>query len=231
MPDDEIVPIDSDEYYGLVSVNTVVKSAVKIRESLLKEKTNPEYVGMKGIYAYVPSNYMDDTFKKWYPIHKIRITSGPTVIANCWVSCSVEIEAFLSPSISIQNPGTACHRLNIPEKLRKALIARTTKPEELTPLDWIDLSNDFKAALTDAIKNAQSKFGVCADIYNKGILPESDIIKIKAAFLDMWKLIPNSMEQLMVKKEWDDLCAKKGSNLLRKFNEYAQKYNFFPEQI
>lgn len=228
---EETALANPDEHYGLVSINSVVKSAISIRQSLLEEKTNPEYIGMKGVYAYVPSNYMDDTFKKWYPIHKIKITAGPAVIANCWVSCSVEIEAFLSPSISIINPGTACHRLNIPEKLRKALVAKTIRPEELTPLDWIDLSNDFKAALTDAIKNAQSRFGVCADVYNKGILPESEIIKIKAAFLELWKTIPNSMEQLMVKKEWDELCNKKGSNILRKFNEYAEKYHFFPEQI
>lgn len=222
-----------DEHYSLMAINGVVKSALQIRNELLNHTTSKDYIGKKDLYPYVPSNYMDDLFKKYYPIHHIEIIQPPEIIANCWVGCSVLIKAYLSPSIWISNPGTACHRITLPQEKNQLIKQRqkTNTPlssTDIMPTDWCSLSNDFKSALTDAIKNAQSKFGVCADIYQKGIVPQEILDKVKEAFEELANSIPNTMEQLRVRKEWQTYSEKKGNNLLLKFQELQEKYGFFP---
>lgn len=89
--------------------------------------------------------------------------------------------------------------------------------------DIIDMGNNLKAALTQAIKNAQSRFGICADVYGKReSVPTDDerarlenlINEAKAIDKNMAKRIHD--EWLSLGTEFDSFLAKYEAWLKRK---------------
>lgn len=225
--------------YDLVSVNKLASSAFKIRKDLMDIKTNPNYVDNKNGFPYVKSTYMDDTFKKLYPLHRIEIVNSG-VVANCWIFFDVVIKAYLTPTIYISNSGTGGARIQIPKEFNdkaKALKASGEMDKRrdflmsLSPTDWIDFGNDRKSALTKAIANAESKFGVAADIYNKGIITEEQKSFImKAVDYVINEVIVSPMERMNVLQYWKELLLKKG-NIVQFYISLAEKYEITEDSI
>lgn len=224
--------------YNLVSTQGVVKMAFNLREEIMRLPTDRYYIDSKNGFAYVKSVYMDDMFKKIYPLHQIEIVNK-TVTANTWISYDVIIKAFIGREY-ISNPGTGGARIQIPADIGK--IIKQYKADgkfkerhefimTLTPLDWIDFGNDCKSALTKAIANAQSRFGVAADIYNKGILPEETRIQMDriVEFILKEKIV-NPMEKVQVKQEWNKIKLDK-KNMQSFFFMLAEKYEVNSETI
>ncbi len=228
---EELEPIPEDTY-KLMSIKGVVESANNIRKHLLSLTTDKYYLDSKNGFVYIKGNYMDNLFKSMYPIHRIELIKQE-VIANAWVTTTVEIKAYLSPSIYISNLGSGAARLQIPKEYNdraKALkadgkmVERLNFLNSLSPIDWIDVGNDFKSSLSKAISNAQSRFGVGADIYNKEVLPPEYREKYSKAIEDLIsKATP--MEQIRLKKAWDE-CKVKKSNIYTFYKKLAAHLGF-----
>ena len=218
--------------YSLLSIKGVVDNAIEIRKELMSKTTDKFYIDSKNGFLYVKGSYMDDLFKTMYPIHHIKIIEQK-IIGNAWIVTSVEIEAYLSPSIYISNPGTGGQRLMLPKEyndhakqLKKdgKMVERLNFLNSLSPIDWIDVGNDAKSSLSKAISNAQSKFGCAADIYNKGIIPSEIRVKIVAAVEELIsKLSP--MEQIRAKKSWQE-CQDAKQNIYSYYKRLAKHMGF-----
>jgi len=190
------------------------------RIEALADKTDPFYIDVKNGFPYVKSSYMDDAFAKKFPIHKITVIGEPTVIQQYWIVYTVQIEAWVSPNISITKTGAGGARLQIPRNLK----GKDGRPvRQITPLDFIDVGNDFKSALTKAIQNAQSKFGICGDVYNKGIIAPEIREKIENAWSELIKTIVNPIQAVQARNEWAEAKEKK-RNLFDVYEKYFEQH-------
>lgn len=200
-------------YYDLAGLSKVIENAQSIRKELMNKKTDAYYIDKKDNHIYVKNQYMDNIFKLFYPIHTIKIVSE-RILTNAWIIYNVEIEAKVGLNLSITNCGAGASRIMIPKEIRAGIKNGTIPIERLSPLDWIDVGNDAKSALTKAISNAQSRFGVCADVYNKGIMPEhirKSIERTIDKIIETNVVLP--MEKINVKRDWSELKSKKGNYL------------------
>jgi hypothetical protein len=215
----------------LVSFGKPVEIARSTREALMNLKTDRNYIKAKfGGHVYIVNTYMDDTFKKYYPIHHMEIVSGPDIILGYWVTFTVKIKAYLTPSIYISELGTAGARLQIPEQMSKAIKSGQMNISQVTPLDFIDMGNDCKSALTKAIANCQSRFGVGADVYNKGIISEEVRKAVDLAVEEVIsKYIVLPAEQIRARTYYSDLKVKNG-NVVAFLDGLREKYNVFDEE-
>lgn len=191
--DNEIIKYGSDKLplsIKEVKDDPLSKIVANTFKSIERNSTNKYYTDVKNGFVYVKATYMDSEFRKHFPISTIEIIGEPIVLGNYWVIYNVLVTAFIGEH-KISRPGTGGSRIQIPSDLGKALKkglpnwtvevdkVQYTKPTNVTPVDYIDAGNDFKSALTKAIANAQSKFGISADIYKKIILSEQEYEDVK----------------------------------------------------
>lgn len=185
-------------------------AARKIRENILADKTPKEYIKTKpgGNYFYVPAPFMDSKFKEHIPLYSGKFAFPPIIWKN-WIVVGVELK---DESTGNTEMGLKAHRIQIGKELRRAItgyfdeqnnwVAPTKTPEDITPFDIVDMSNDVAAALTDSIKNAQSRFGICADVYDKIVMTEADIKEMEDEFLSILMTISNPLLKKKYASEW-----------------------------
>lgn len=225
-----------------------------IRDTLMGQRTDPFYVKSKQGFLYVVSSYIDDVFKKHYPFHQIHLVGNPEIISNYWIRAEVEVRAYLDKDMFISNVGSGGSRLQIskewndsskrlkeeafdsrfkltPDERMKKLELRKQLLSNLTPMDWIDVSHSSKSAITMAIANAQVRFGCCADIYNKGIIPSEKRAEIIEAIEQICSKIQNPIEKMNIKNELA-LINEKNGNIVLFFNRIVEKYEIeIPENL
>lgn len=115
-------------------------------------KTPPEKVKKRPDgYDYVKSSYLDFQAKSNMPLYKYSLLHVSIVEGNIIVFISLENRVTGNVEL-----GAGAERIQVR--------AGTEVP---TFRDIIDMGNSVKAALTEAIKNAQSRFGFAADVYQK----------------------------------------------------------------
>ena len=102
-------------------------------------------------YDYVESSYMDFETKKFMPLYEYKLLHYGNDMG--WISVIVSLTDRTTGNTEL---GAGSARVQVSRGVE-------------TPgfRDVIDMSNNIKAALTNAIKNAQSRFGIAADIYQR----------------------------------------------------------------
>jgi hypothetical protein len=127
--------------------------------------------------------------------------------------------------------GGDAHRI----ALKKASRGETKKIEDI-----IDVGNDVKSAMTEALRNVYSRFGICADVYGKNlrepVTPDQrykfqqlmlDIDEFKQLLPDIKDSIDSWQEGL--NKGWSTQIRSTAGNWLEKLEkliqEKKQKYN------
>ena len=102
-------------------------------------------------YDYVESSYMDYETKKFMPLYEYKLLDVTSELG--WIRCIISLTDRITGNTEL---GAGAARIQVSRGVE-------------TPgfRDVIDMSNNVKAALTNAIKNAQSRFGIAADVYQK----------------------------------------------------------------
>ena len=103
-------------------------------------------------FDYVESTWMDKTFKGWSPLYKFTLVHVNETLG--WIDIIVSLEDRITGNVEL---GAGSARIQV----------RRNTVEPYQASDIVDKGNNLKAALTNACKNAQSKFGTSADVYGK----------------------------------------------------------------
>ena len=118
----------------------------------LDVKTPPEKVKKRPDgFDYVEGSFMDFETKKFMPLYEYTFLHISFNMG--WINVVVSLKDRTTGNIEL---GSGAARIQVPKGV-----------DEPGFRDVIDMNNNIKAALTNAIKNAQSRFGICADIYGR----------------------------------------------------------------
>jgi len=134
---------------------------------------------------YIESSWMDKTWKGYAPLYEYNL-----LVHN-------ESLGFIDIIVSLTD------RITGNKELGAGSARIQTKRDD--PDYILDKGNNLKAALTNAIKNAQSKFGVGADVYGKREETKTD--EEKARFTSMLTDIRriNSTRARLFEEQWNEL--------------------------
>ena len=102
-------------------------------------------------FDYVEGSWMDYKTKEFMPLYEYRLLH--LSYENGWVNVVISLTDKITGNTEL---GADSARIQV----RK-------NADEPNFRDIIDMGNNLKSALSKAIKNAQSRFGVSADIYQK----------------------------------------------------------------
>lgn len=102
-------------------------------------------------YDYVESSFMDYETKNFMPLYEYTLLHVSWEMG--WINVIVSLKDRITGNTEL---GAGSARIQVSRGVE-------------TPgfRDVIDMSNNIKAALTNAIKNAQSRFGIAADVYQR----------------------------------------------------------------
>jgi len=198
----EIVPASQPE----PNLATLV---AKQRQSVLDVKTPPAYISLKDGMPYLPNRYVDDVFNKFYPIHTIEIMNEG-VFKDYYVWFDVKITVPLPNGQSINKIGSGAARIQVSKSAREDFVENG---KFISPFDYVDYGNARKSALTNAIKNAQERFGVGADVNDRIILSDEEIKLINDKYDELFESIIDPRTKNKVRERW--LNAKKPSEKLK----------------
>ena len=102
-------------------------------------------------FDYVEGSWMDFKSKEFMPLYEYKLLH--VSFEHGWVNVIISIKDKITGNLEL---GADSARIQV----RK-------NADEPNFRDIIDMGNNLKSALSKAIKNAQSRFGVAADIYQK----------------------------------------------------------------
>lgn len=102
-------------------------------------------------YQYASAAYMIDQMDNFHPLRK----EEGSVSINDKTACILAVVTVTDLITGESRVGTDAHRITFKKDSEKGL-------ESL-----VDIGNDAKSALSEAIRNAYSRFGIAADIYKK----------------------------------------------------------------
>lgn len=168
-------------------------------EDVKNDKTDPNYVKYKDKYAYPESKYVDDKFQKWFPINSEKVVKQE-IFEKYWILLTVEITVYFSPTLSITKIGAGGARIQLPKALTDSIKANPLNAAKITPLDYIDVGNDLKSALTKAKANCQQRFYVCADATDRIIFSPEEKEEIEADLKELWDSIPSERDKINIKQ-------------------------------
>jgi len=115
-------------------------------------KTPPEKVKKRPDgFDYVESSWMDYESKKNAPLYEYRLLHVTSDMG--WINMVISLTDRITGNTEL---GAGSARIQVSRGV-----------EEPGFKDVIDMGNNYKSALTNAIKNAQSRFGISADIYQR----------------------------------------------------------------
>lgn len=171
---DEIVVREETSVPMAIENITGFPDLVLYRKQLMREQTPKAHIGKKDKFPYLPSKYVDDTFNRWFPIHNVELVDRAE--DDFSIVYTVKITVGFPNGMVMSKLGTGgksktlktAARDKIEGNAEKRIVADPLyKP---TPYDYVNLGNDSKAALTLAIKNAQERFGIGADVTERAII-------------------------------------------------------------
>jgi len=170
-------------------------------------KTPPEKVKKRPDgYDYVESSYMDFETKQFMPLYEYKLLHTSNDMG--WVSVIVSLTDRTTGNTEL---GAGSARIQVSRGVE-------------TPgfRDVIDMSNNIKAALTNAIKNAQSRFGIAADVYQRRESVPTDVER--GRFDELKKQIHaiSATRAKMFQDQWNDLGTD-WSEFLDKWQVYVDR--------
>lgn len=176
---------------------SLIKSKEHFRDELrsyitahFNQKTPAEKVKKRPDgYDYVESSFMDYETKKFMPLYEYTLLNVSWELG--WINVIVSLRDRITGNTEL---GAGAARIQVSRGVE-------------TPgfRDVIDMSNNIKSALTNAIKNAQSRFGIAADVYQRReSIPTDDERK---RFDEMKKQIHeiNATRSRMFAEQWVNL--------------------------
>lgn len=195
-----------------LSIQEYFKDIISFRQDLMKEKTDPVYIQIKDKFPYLPSKYVDDKFNQYFPIHSVEFVNRSD--ENLWISYTVKITVALPNGLTMSRLGSGAARKQI-KQLARAKIeggfiydsnGQKVKVEKdpdykLTPFDFVDNGNTEKAALTNAIKNTQERFGIGADITERVIYTPEQMKEIDENVMGCIESIINPRNKIKAKEK------------------------------
>lgn len=155
-------------------------------------------------FDYVQGSYLDYVTKSHMPLYKYTLLHVSESMG--WISVIVSLEDRITGNVEL---GADAARIQVSK----------SNSEEPTFRDIIDKGNNLKAALTDAIKNAQSRFGYAADVYKKReSVPTDEERKRYEALLKEIK---------SVSVMHGDICAEQWNQLGSDFDTYLRRWQIW----
>ena len=187
---------------NLTVVSDYKKQASEYVLQPFNDKTPPEKVKKRPDgFDYVESSWMDFSAKQFMPFYKYRLLH--TSFKKGFVNVIVDLKDRITGNVEL-GAGSA-------------KIQRSRSTGEV-----IDLGNNLKSAVTNAIKNAQSRFGIAADIYQKReSVPTTQELARKEELYDKIVMINPTRAKLFLEK-WKDL----GTD----FTEFLDRWEIYVNQ-
>lgn len=188
-------------------VELLVTRALATKQDFSKQKTDRSYVRKRQDFPYVPGSYMIDKFEEVIPLYDEQL-----------ISCEFKPEVLqVHVCLKITDLTTGNSRLGF--GAARVQVSTDTKAavqegkRGLLPFDILDYDKQLKAARTNAKKDAIKEFGVCADIYDRIIVPD-DVVKAWQAEFDelIEKHVTSPLDRMNWTKEWKaniEICKKK----------------------
>jgi hypothetical protein len=159
-------------------------------------------------FDYIESSWMDKQFKSHSPLYASEILHYSE--NHGWITCIVRLTDRISGNSEL---GGASVRIQV---------KRDAGPEP-SFRDIIDKGNNVAAVITRAIKNAQSRFGIGADIYGKreAVRTEDEKKRFKENLKVLKTIAPNRAQNFQ--EGWDELGAD--------FSDYLDSWDFFISKV
>lgn len=178
---------------ALANLNIISASRDEVINHITKPldiKTPPEKIKKRPDgYDYVESSFMDYQAKRFMPLYEYKLLHVSWELG--WINVIVSLRDKTTGNVEL---GAGSARIQVSRGIE-------------TPgfRDVIDMSNNLKSALTNAIKNAQSRFGIAADVYNKreSIPTDDERSRYEAMKRDIYSFSPTRAK--MFEEQWNDL--------------------------
>jgi len=186
----DLSALKMEELRGIVTEH--ITSIYNVRTPKDKIKKRPDGLD------YIESTWMDKTWKEFSPLYSYSLVYVNE--SSGWIDVIVSLEDKTSGNVEL---GAGSARIQV---------RRGTE-------DIVDKSNNIKSALTGAIKNAQSRFGVGADVYGKREQTRSDeeVSRFKQMSIDIKRIDPSRTQ--MFENQWNDLGVD--------FTEFLDRWQMF----
>lgn len=140
-------------------------------------------------YDYVESSFMDYETKKFMPLYEFKLLHISWEFG--FINCIVSLKDRTTGNIEL---GAGSARIQVSRGVE-------------TPgfRDVIDMGNNIKAALTNAIKNAQSRFGIAADVYQRreSVPTDDERKRFEAMKAQIYEISATRSKQFT--EQWNDL--------------------------
>lgn len=158
--------------------------------SPLDIKTPPEKVKKRPDgFDYVESSYMDYQAKQFMPSYEYKLIH--VSIEHGWINIIVSLTDRITGNVEL---GADSARIQVRQGT-----------EVPSYRDIIDMGNNLKSALSKAIKNAQSRFGIAADIYQRreSVPTEDERNRFEQMAKQIYNISPSRAK--LFKEQWADL--------------------------
>lgn len=169
------------------------------KQRILATPTNTAYVKIKENFPYLESNYVDSSFTDIFPHYEVEILSSG-VFQNYYVFFDVRVKAYITEDKYLQRVGTGSARIQVKTSAKEEFLKNGGT---ISPFDYVDFGNSRKSALTLAIKNAQERFGIGADITNRIILSKEETDRIREEFDRLLLLLDDPRDKNRYKEKWN----------------------------
>lgn len=158
-------------------------------------------------YDYIESSFMDFEAKKFMPLYKFKL------IHISWefgfINCIVSLTDRITGNTEL---GGGSARIQV----SKGVVEPGFR-------DVIDMGNNLKAALTNAIKNAQSRFGIAADIYQRRESIPTDAERDRFASMEKQIYEISATRARQFAEQWTNLGTD-WSEFLDKWQVYVDRH-------
>lgn len=141
-------------------------------------------------FDYIESSWMDKITKDGMPLYRYTLLHVSESLG--WIDIIVSLEDRQTGNVEL---GAGSARIQVRQG--------TQDPPGFR--DVVDKGNNLKSALTNAIKNAQSRFGYGADIYGRreSVRTKEEIERYNNLLADVKKLSPSKAQ--VFEEQWNDL--------------------------
>lgn len=159
-------------------------------------------------FDYIESTWLDKVTKEGMPLYKYSLLHISESLG--WIDVIVSLEDRATGNIEL---GAGSARIQV----------RRDSQDPPGFRDVVDKGNNLKSALTNAIKNAQSRFGYGADIYGKreGLRTEEDLERYKRLLVDI-KSISQSKAQVF-EEQWNELGVD--------FSDFLDGWQYYVDRV
>lgn len=175
--------VQSNDAKNKKLINEYIASPLDINTPPEKVKKRPDG------FDYVESSYMDYQTKQFMPLYEYKLLH--VTFEHGWINIIVSLTDRLTGNVEL---GADSARVQVRQGT-----------EVPSYRDIIDMGNNLKSALSKAIKNAQSRFGIAADVYQKreSVPTEDERSRFERMAKQIYEISPSRAQ--LFKEQWASL--------------------------